>query len=351
MGLLNWLGFGRAPDTALSPPTLATPWADPSHLLPVITADIFGLVNPEDGPVTRSLAMQVPAVVRGRGLICGTLSRYPLTAYQGDTELVDQPAWLSNSSTATAPRTRMVWTLDDLVFHGQSLWAVERDTAGQITDAARVHPGSWRVDYAGRIEIVNANGVWRVARSSEVIHFSSHQDALTLAGATAIRSAHAIGKAVASRAASPIPLIDLHLSEDVEDEEAKATATAWAKARSSPGGAVAVTPPGVTATAMNGSSEGDWLIGARNAARLDIANCLGVPASLLEGSVATASLTYSTSEGKRSELIDYGLNMWATAIEDRLSMDDVTPPGTRIAFDLSALTELPQDGHGPSLED
>ena len=83
--------------------------------------------------------------------------------------------------------------------------------------------------------------------------------------------------------------------------------------------------------------------------------CLGLcacaPAAMLDGSMSTATLTYSTQEGKRSEFVDYSLNYWASAVEARLSQDDVTPEGTFVRFDISWLTSPNQPGQNPSQED
>jgi phage portal protein BeeE len=78
-------------------------------------------------------------------------------------------------------------------------------------------------------------------------------------------------------------------------------------------------------------------IEGRNASRIDIANFFALPASLIDGSLSTASLTYSTQEGRRNEVYDYSIPYWCRPIEDRLSQDDVTPSGTSIKFDFSSL--------------
>ena len=85
--------------------------------------------------------------------------------------------------------------------------------------------------------------------------------------------------------------------------------------------------------------------------KLGGSNLTGVPASLLDGSTATASLTYSTQAGRRNEFIDYGLSMWAEAIAGRLSQDDVVPRGQHTVLDMTDwLTTLP-DPTGPKEQD
>ncbi|PKQ22207.1 MAG: hypothetical protein CVT65_14510 [Actinobacteria bacterium HGW-Actinobacteria-5] len=114
--------------------------------------------------------------------------------------------------------------------------------------------------------------------------------------------------------------------------------------------ATAFVPYGYDAEAM-GVVAPDLYIEGRNADRLDWANNIGLPAALLEGSMATATLTYSTQEGRRNEFVDYSLAAWALPMEDRLSQDDVTPPGHYIRFDLQWLLSTTQHGTNPGTED
>lgn len=322
---------------------IRSPWSS-TTLSSVALADIYGA---DDLPVTRAEAMSVPSIAKARHLVCSVLARRPLVAYRGASRLGTQPPWLYRTNTQTHPNIRMLWTLDDLLFGGWSLWAVERNTARQITDAVRVPPELWSFGADGQVEV----GAGPVEAES-VILFSGPFEGLLEAAPRTIRGAAAIERAWIGRAESPIPAIDLHdTSEDpMEDDEVDAVIEAWATARSDPHGAIAYTPARIEARAL-GQSDPQMFVEARNAVRLDVANFTGLPAQLLDGSMSTASLTYSTQEGRRSEFIDYSLTMWLDVVEARLSMDDVTPRGTRIAFDLTDLTQLPHTGTSPARED
>jgi phage portal protein BeeE len=46
------------------------------------------------------------------------------------------------------------------------------------------------------------------------------------------------------------------------------------------------------------------------------------------------SMTYQNILDGRKEFVAYSLQPFITAIEDRLSMDDLTPRGTRVSFAL-----------------
>lgn len=352
---MSWLsrimGLAESPPINTGGGMIQSPWSPPGNLASVVVEDITGLTD-QIGYVTRSQAVMVPAVMRARGLICGTLSRYPLKAYRKDVELGTQPAWLYRTNTQTPVRQRMNWTLDDLIFNGHALWAVERGADGSILDATRVPSHRWRLADKGGVEIQEGPSRFRLMESAEYLYFSSPQDALLSAGALAVKSALAIQKGVARRAASPVPIVNIQLTENhqLDEDDIMELQKNWGIARSAEYGAVAVTQSGVEIEEMGtGEGSSSFLEAARNASRLDIANLVGIPASELDGSLATSTLTYTTTEGNRSRLND-GLEQWRTAIEDRLSMDDATPRGTRVAFDLTNLFG-DRDGDDPDLAD
>lgn len=167
----------------------------------------------------------------------------------------------------------------------------------------------------------------------------------------AIRASRDMANAWQQRVASPIPLVELHQTErdnELEDEEIDETLKGWESARK--GGGTVYTPFGIEVK-THGDVETDLFIEGRNAERLDWGNFLSLPAAMLDGSMSTATLTYSTVEGKRSEFVDYSLSYWAQSIEARLSQDDVTPDGTYTRFDLSWLTSPTQQGSNPPSED
>ena len=122
----------------------------------------------------------------------------------------------------------------------------------------------------------------------------------------------------------------------------------YADARRQRDGAVSWVPYGIEVD-NGGEAPVSLYEQGRNAAVLDIPRLTGVPVTLLDASGVASSLTYQTTVMSRSLLNDRRRER-ATAIEARLSMDDVTPRGTRIALDLSAITG-PDTGLPPVTED
>ncbi len=323
---------------------ITSPFSD-AQLTAVVFQDLFPDVQ---FPLDRAALMAIPAVARARDLICTMIGRLPLRALRGDTLLADadQPSWTYRTDDILSPYLRMVWTLDDLLFYGHSLWSVVRGTDGAIISAWRVPMEWWTIrDGAIYINDVAANAL-------DVLYIPSHTSGL-LDRAQSLRAARNVEAAVANRASSPIPVMELRQTSDFEisTDEKRALVAAYNAARRDPEGATVFMPFGIEMVTHGTDADAGFAIEGRNAARLDIANLFGIPASLLEGSVSTASLTYSTSEGKRNEFIDYGLGAWLATVEGRLSADDVVPRGQRIAFDLGDLITSTPSPTGPSEQD
>lgn len=284
------------------------------------------------GEVNRNGAMAIPAIAKARNVLASMLASLPLREFEQDTEL-DTP-WLYRTTGDVSPYHRMVYTLDDLFFHGWSLWAVERDTGGQITDAARIPFERWTVDNKTAGIIVDGKTV----STDQVILIPGSFEGILATGADTIRGAHALQRAWIGRAQNPIPLVELHqlTDDELDDDEIDEMVAEWAAARTSPNGSVGFTDQRIEVR-VHGQVATNLFEEGRNAIVLDIARLTALPAALLDGSMSTATLTYSTQEGKRNEFMDYTLPTWMAPIEARLSMDDVCQPGRRIRFDRSSL--------------
>ncbi|MFZ4843020.1 hypothetical protein [Mycetocola saprophilus] len=322
---------------------IVTPWQTTVRPERFVWDDVFGT---ETLTVSREEAMTVPPVVKGRAIITGTLAAMPLRLLAGD-DLLETPDWLATTEGAVTPLARMAWTLDDLIFTGMSLWAVERDAADAITTAMRVPVEWWHIDANNEI-IVQGEPV----DESEVILFLGPQEGFLELATRTMRGAVALEKDVVKRSAAPIPLVELHeiTNTNLTDDEAADLVASYVQARMDPMGAVAFTPANIELKA-HGETAPDLSTAGRNFVKIDVANFLNLPASILDGSVSEASLTYSTTEGKRNELADYGLSYWGDAIAARLSQSDVTAKGQRVRFDYGDLRSTTPSPTGPVVKD
>lgn len=338
---------------------LTTPVSSPlssSHLAQVAFSDLAGIPL---NTVTRTEAMQVPAIAKGRALIAGLLARHPLRVYNtlDGAMLLEESPWLTATNTPQSPRQRNLWTYDDLIFGGLSCWATNRAGArtgveeGTILDSYRIAPMYWNLDPDSLGVIVDG----KAASAEEVILIEGPQEGLLDLAAETIQAAIDMTRAWANRVKTPIPLqvltpTDITGDLDPAGEEARALVTAWETRRQE--GGTGFLPYGLKLETPGASdSDAQLYIQGRNALRLDVANLLNLPAALLEGSMSTASLTYSTGVDKRNDLTDLSLGYWADPLEARLSQDDVVPAGRNVAHDLTDLATTTQPTRSPNQED
>ena len=347
MGIRNALRLIEAGDQlherTLTPNQgIVSPWAQ-TQLSQVVWSDIFGS---DLNTVTRADAMTIPAVAKARQILVSTIAKYPLKAYDANNQDVT-PSWLYSTEGEVSWWHTIAWTIDDLIFTGWSLWGVERDADGVIVAAERCPVERWHIDVDGSIIIDD-----QTAEAGSVILIPGPFEGLLKVGSRTLRGGAKLENSWVGKATNPIPAIELHATTDdpMEIDEVQALVNAWADARSDVNGAIAFTPHNIEAHA-HGSAEPSLLIEGRNFLRIDIGAFLGIPAALMDASLSTASLTYSTQEGQRNEFADFTLPYWLEPIQQRLSMDDVVPAGQRVRFDLTDLYSLPPSPIGPDTED
>lgn len=320
----------------------ASPFRLDDHLNAVVWADLLG----EDfAPVTRAAAMSLPAVARHRHLVAGVLARSPLRCLTGDTPKTT-PRWATRTDGELSPYHRMLWTADDLIFSGWSVWRAER--IGRALDAAeRIAPERWETDPIGRV-LVDGE---LVPRDKLILIPGPHEGILNF-GSAAIRRALNNATAASTAARNPAAYLELHYTgdEQLTDAEIDALIARWAAARRGENGGVAFTSKGLEVK-EHGTHEAHLLIEGRNADAVDMARLVSNPAAMADATSSGASLTYETTEGRNGQFLDYGASLYADAIAARLSMDDVVEPGDRMAFDMSAVTAVTEPATGPTLED
>ena len=327
MGLLR--DFRQALSAAYAP-AIASPWApSPSHLESWVWQDILG-ADADTLPLTRAEAMTVPAVARARSLICGTIAQLPLRAYRDGVDVTADHYWLTRTDTELSMYHTMLWTADDLLFHGWALWLVARSADGRVQAIDRVRPERWTIDTEGRIQL---DGI--VPDRAHVCLIPGINEGLLKYGTTAVRHAKKLFRAANVAAETPAPNLELHQTggAPMTNEQIDALIGRWASARRGLNGGVAYTNATIETKEHRAPSE-NLLIEGRNAAAVEVARACNLPASMLDATTPKASLSYETAEGKSGELIDYGLAPYLTAISSRLSLDDMVPRGTAIRFDL-----------------
>lgn len=336
-------------------PGVMFPWSVTSSTLQALVyKDVYGTTDNEI--VTRDSAMRVAPVKRGRAVIIGRLGDLPLELgeFVEGVFVADevQPAHLTQvDGVESTPWRRFAWSLDDVLFTGWSLWAVDRDDAGAITASDRIARHLWRFDADSPTGVqIQIGLVWvNVTDDKSVLLFAGPDDGLLVNAHDSIVGWRHMERAWVGRVRNPIPLMVLREKEagTVRQTEAQGYVDALAAGRLSPNGAIAFIPATLDLD-VHGEVQADLFNEGRNAARIDIANHMNLPVSYLDGSTATSSLTYTTQEGSRAQIID-DLEYWLAPFEARLSQADVTgDPKKFVRVNRSNLTAVPNDEHGPN---
>jgi hypothetical protein len=334
------------------PVSLGSPWAPDNHLAHIVVQDVLGFAGPAAGP-TRTDAIRVPAVARARGVVCTTIARIELGGYRGAERLDSstEPVWLRSTDGPMSPFHRMLWTLDDLFFYGWSAWEVaQRETVDGIPGAGfpqrmnRLRPlVDWRFEPdTGRVLRPTPDGGWRVANHREVILIPGPHEGLLVEGAPAVSHARDLQRSAHNAARFPSAYLGLRQtsgqplkrrSDDDSEVTVETILRDWRNARLNPEGGGVAWLGGVEPVELGTFAE-HLVTQGRNAADVDIARHAYLPADLIDATVTASSLQYSTSRDNDRRAIDYGLGAYTSAVSGRLTQDDVTPRGQRIAFDL-----------------
>lgn len=296
--------------------------------------------------ISRVEALQVPAVVRGRNLICGSLAALPLHQYDSERRRVRSP--LLEQIDANVPNVvTLAQTIEDLLFEGVSWWRVRRfgwdefPVHAEHLDVATVstQPPAGISPQQLPSGAFPRGAVWvdgKPVDAGNVIRFDSPNLPLLEHGARTIRRAAQLEQTAETYASDPRMLGFFTPAEGADpaaDEDILAMLDDWSAARRARStgyvpAALKYNPdPMLTPVELQ-------LADLQMRATVAIADLFGLDPE--DFGVSTTSRTYQNAIDRRQDRINETYAPYLRAIEDRLSMGDVTPPGRRVAFDLDA---------------
>lgn len=316
---------------------------DSSSIPPeVFGLEAYPLATPLAARIDRRSAIQVPAVKRGRDLICGPLSGLPLVML--DPDMAKVPFTLFEQPERDVPRSvTMAKTFDDLLFESIAWWRITEfhpkghEFAGFPKHVVRLEPRTVDVRFESKVFVTKKghNGTRGVewVPDAELIRFDSPNDPLLVAGARAIRTALNLDAAAADAAdgTPPQEIFTPKAGEpDVPDPTKFLTDYRDARRISK----TAYVPAALDHKITSWSPKDLQLADARQHAVLELARLMGIDPE--DVGVSVTSRTYQNSEHRRHDLIDITLAGYLIAVRDRLNINDVTPPGYRSKFNVAA---------------
>jgi len=317
--------------------------------VPTVTAAVLPYTPPNYGSigipfgtngsifVSRESAMSVPAVARARNILCGTIGTIPLCEYNTQDQKITVRKVIEQPDPAVTRSVTYTWLAEDILFYGVGyLQVLDVSPAdGRPYKMRRVNPT--RVIYnlnQDRSLItsysLDGNPLPNDGVGSLIVFQGWDEGVLSRAGRT-IQTAIELESAAYRMASEPIPQMVLN-NEGMNldgDSVAKLLAS-FKQARRDR--STAYTEGPIKIQTLGFDSAQMQLVEARSHAASEIARLMGIPAWYLNAE--SASSTYSNVSAERRSLVDFGLRPLMSVIEDRLSMDDVTPRGQHVEFDL-----------------
>lgn len=288
--------------------------------------------------VQRGEAMSVPSIARAASLIKGIIASTPLEVYREATgEEIIPPAWVKQPSISQPRSVTIAWTVDSLIFYGQAFW--------QVTSVSEVDGRPLSFEWVPNTRVtfntdlytefvtqyyVNGNPVPMTGVGSLVTFQSLGDEGVLVRGGRTIRAAVDLEKATAVAVATPMPTgVIKNSGADISEAEALGILNAFEKSRKNRSTAYFTSTLDYQVTQF--SPKDMTYNESAQFMSTQIARMMNVPAWYLSAEMNN-SMTYANVIDERKQFVDLSLRPYYAAIEDRLSLDDITPRGNIVRF-------------------
>jgi HK97 family phage portal protein len=290
------------------------------------------------GGLDRNFAMQVPAVSRCRNLIAGVVSYLPLKLYKKSSgEELGNPLWIEQPDYRQPRSVTISWTVDSLLFYNCAYWRITELYADDLRPSRFEWVANNRVTFTTNkfgteVEEYFVDGV-RAPMSGvgSLITFQGlNGGGILQTAARTIQSALDLEKAAAVAAQTPMPSGYIkNTGADLPEQQVSGLLAQWKQSRLNRSTAYLTSTLSYETT---GFSPKDMMYNESiQFLATQIARAMNVPAYMISADMNN-SMTYQNIIDGRKEFVAYSLQPFICAIEDRLSMDDITPRGHVVKF-------------------
>ena len=332
MGLVKTFGLSKKGVTAqLNPATMQQNYGQG------IYSGVYGAASGSSVYIDRYMALQVPAVSRCRNLIAGVISSIDLELYQKSTgKKLESPVWLDQPDIRQPRSVTIAYTVDSLLFYGTAYWRV----TSLYADDGRPSGFEWiantRVTATTNddgTEIKSYSIAGKVVPDSGIgslVTFQSLLPGVLDTGARTITAALDLEKAASVAASTPMPTGFIKNSgADLPEQQISGLLAGWKAARNNRATAYLTSTLDYQVTGFS-PKDMAYTDGIQNYAT-QIARLMNVPAFMISADMNN-SMTYQNVLDSRKEYVAYSLQPYISAIENRLSMDDITRRGNVVKF-------------------
>jgi hypothetical protein len=309
---------------------------------PSIVPDTQGLLTlTSQVAISRNEAMSVPAVARCRNLIAGVISSMELTTeLKATDEHVPNLPWLNQISKSAPNTVTLSWIVDALLFYGTAYL--------EVTEVYQDDNRPARFEFVSNNRVIaqlNAMGTrvdeyWvdgkprPMSGLNSLITIQLGGEGILANGARVLRAAVDLEKASAVAAATPVPAgILKNNGADLPANEVAGLLAAWKRSRSERSTAYLTSTLDYQTTSF---SPKDMMYNeSQQYMATQIARLCNVPAYYISADMNN-SMTYSNVQDERRQFVSLSLQPFISAIEQRFSMDDLTPNTQYISFDMDS---------------
>ncbi len=334
MGILQTLGFKSA-----AKPTIEAQYA------PAVMDTTYGYgsfnTNSAFGyngvGIDRNFALQVASVSRCRNLIAGVISSIDLALYKKSTgEKLGSPIWLEQPDIRQPRSVTIAATVDSLIFYSVAYWRV----TSLYADDGRPSGFEWVANnrvtyttnqYGTEVKDYFVDGdLVPMAGIGSLVTFQSLIPGVLQTASTTIRAAYDVQKAAAISAATPMPTGVLkNNGADLPEAQVQGLLAAFKSARQNRSTAYLTSTLEYVPTSFSPKDMGYTEFSQYLAT--EIARSMNVPAYYISADMNN-SMTYQNIIDGRKEFVAYSLQPYISAIEDRLSMNDITNSQNQVRF-------------------
>ncbi len=334
MGLLQTLGFKSAEKQTVE-----------AQYAPAVMDTTFGYgsfnTNSAFGyngiGIDRNFALQVSSVARCRNLVAGVISSIDLGLYKKSTgEKLGSPVWLEQPDQRQPRSVTIAATVDSLMFYAVAYWRV----TSLYADDGRPSGFEWvannRVTYTTNkfgteVKDYFVDGqLVPMAGIGSLVTFQSLLPGVLQSASTTIKAAWDVQKAAAVSAATPMATTILkNNGADLPESQIQGILAGWNSARRNRSTAYLTST--LSAENIGFSPKEMGYVDFSQYLATEISRAMNVPSYLISADMNN-SMTYQNILDGRKEFVAYSLQPYISAIEDRLSMNDITNSSNQVRF-------------------
>jgi HK97 family phage portal protein len=295
--------------------------------MPSLYSAIFARISRHD-------AMSCPSVARARNLICGTVASIPLEYYKTSTgEVIAPPRWIKQLSKNQPSFVTLTWCVDSLLFYGVAYLLITERYSEDGRPASFEWVANSRVTFTTDLEGIMVTQYYIDAKAidmNDIVTIQGFDEGVLERGSRTIQAAIDVERAAATNSAQAQPAGYLkNTGADLPPNEVQGLLAAWKRSRLN--NSTAYLTSTLDYSPVSFSPKDMQYTDSVQSYSTQIARTMNVPAYYLSSDQNT-TMTYANVQDERKQFYALSIEPYVQAIQQRLSMDDISTSGHQVKF-------------------